>query len=1254
MVSLKVLTCNARGLADKVKRKQVFLYVKSYNPVVVFFQETHSTKNAAKFWRSTWGANMYFAHGTNRAKGVAIALSRNLGEKVLEVKRDVQGRYLLLKLELDGQKFLFVNVYAPNEDDVDFHKELLEQVTQIGDIDQLVIGGDFNIYLDPKLDRKGGNPKMSQSASFVNEIMKELEWVDVWRELHPGKFQYTWKQRSPFIGTRLDYFLLPMSMLSMVNSCEILPGCNTDHLLVMLELESEITTKGPGFWKLNCSYLSDKKYVDDVNDIIDTHFEEDRKINPNWQYDEIGEFQSLDASLQWEMLKNKIVNFSKQFSRDKALVRKERITNAKSNLIKAEKKLAMINLSSDTATKFIQKANEKIDYHKRILDEEMRYRAQGALLRSKITWFQQGEHSNKYFLNLEKNRSKSKSMAATRRHDGTITRNIKEILQIQSEFYAKLYTTDPKVKFDATGINSPKLTEQQRISLDEPVTEQELGNAIAQMPRYKSPGIDGLPADFYKIFFVKLKGLLLKVYNDALQRGRLHSTARRGVITLLPKRGRDILLVKNYRPICLLCCDYKIISKVISHRIKGVLDGLIHLDQSGFVPGRNIATNIRKANDVIDHVTRKNISAVLISVDFTKAFDRVEYESLFGAFTHFGFGSKILSWLRMLFCDMELSTFSSGFTSPWTKPTRGLFQGNPLGPFGFVVLVELLAISLRQNKNIKGIKIGHVTHLLSQFADDLDLYLQFDQKVWEATMKTFEEFERISGMQINYEKTSVYRIGAIHGSNAKFYSAKRIAWTNEPINILGYWISHSEREMYQLNFLPLLEKAKNILSLWHHRGISIFGKILVINSLIASLFVYRITPTHYIPAEFIEKTRKLFTEFIWSGKKPKIKFSRLEQTRRQGGGGLVNMVKKIESLKLGWVFKLQERPDLQSLADDSLQNKVGMLLWESNLKESDVHELFPRDTFWRNLLIIWCRNNFRKPENKAEVKDEILWYNSLLRIDNKPVCYKKWLKAGITRIQDITTEAGQFLSHEQVQSTYNIKIPFTEYWGVILSIPEVWKEMLLQEDHGDCRETLQQLVSKKDSKTSFLYNDILQKDTGIFVSLANNWEKAGLQVSEEELKTANGKINKLTIAVKLRAFQFRLLHKAIVTNIYLKHCKIKETDLCTFCNNHRETVQHLMFECTYVKELITWTFKYGTERKTYKNWILSNLGTKLGDTISLIVKHYLYATRCSQEKPSLSSAKNYIKNIKELEKYVAISKNKYPSHLKKWHFITLD
>ena len=123
---------------------------------------------------------------------------------------------------------------------------------------------------------------------------------------------------------------------------------------------------------------------------------------------------------------------------------------------------------------------------------------------------------------------------------------------------------------------------------------------------------------------------------------------RNGVITLLPKKDKDHLLIKNYRPITLLTVDYKILAKCLANRIKRFMNDLIHPDQSGFLKGRNIGNNVRLIFDIIEYTQTNEIPGAIVLLDIEKAFDSVNHNFLFHTLKQFNFGTKFIDWIRTL------------------------------------------------------------------------------------------------------------------------------------------------------------------------------------------------------------------------------------------------------------------------------------------------------------------------------------------------------------------------------------------------------------------------------------------------------------------------------------------------------------------------------------------------------------------------------------------------------------------------------
>ena len=509
-------------------------------------------------------------------------------------------------------------------------------------------------------------------------------------------------------------------------------------------------------------------------------------------------------------------------------------------------------------------------------------------------------------------------------------------------------------------------------------------------------------------------------------------SARRGVISLIPKENRDLLLVKSWRPICLLCVDFKIYSKVLANRLKGTLETLISNTQSGFMKGGDIAENVRKVLDVMEFTKTNNIEALIIQVDFEKAFDRVDYNALFDCMRYFGYGEEYIRMNTMLFKDMNLCTTNIGHLSNFWVPTRGLFQGNPIGPYLFLLVIETLAIKLKENPKIEGIVVEQLKMLLSQFADDLDMFVKYKKEVWQEIISTFGNFEQNSGMKINYDKTTVYRIGSLRNTQAMFYSDRKIRWSNGPINVLGVLVSYNHQEMLTLNLDPLVTKSENLLRMWKIRGLSLIGKVLVINSLVASLFSYRMNVIRKIPSSWFRKIKQIMLDFIWGGRS-KIPWRIMTANREDGGCGLVDLEQKEIALKISWAFKAMRKEEIGNLASSLLNNKYANDIWKANLSYKEMHEMFDMDNFWGDVLIEWQKLQRKYLQKEGEVGDQTLWLNTKIKIGGKVVWWKDWIEAGIISWHDLT-EDGKIYSWQRFSEIFpNLKSEL-KYNGMIAAL----------------------------------------------------------------------------------------------------------------------------------------------------------------------------------------------------------------------------
>jgi len=272
---LRLNSFNCRGLGNKRKRRAIFQWLKQYHQGVTFLQETHSIESLEKTWQNDWKGQIEFSHGCVNSRGVAILFPKNVDVQIDKKCTDSNGRILLLDCTIEDQNIVFINVYAPTKDKeneqialLNFLHELLQDY-----IDKnIIIGGDFNVCLDPTIDKKGGiHESMSVYSKNISEFCEDYNFVDIWRILNPEVKKYTWRgnTRNGLVFSRLDFWLTSMHMIYDLNDVDIRPGIKSDHSIITLSFQiKESQKRGRGFWKFNSALLKDMDYIDLIKNKI--------------------------------------------------------------------------------------------------------------------------------------------------------------------------------------------------------------------------------------------------------------------------------------------------------------------------------------------------------------------------------------------------------------------------------------------------------------------------------------------------------------------------------------------------------------------------------------------------------------------------------------------------------------------------------------------------------------------------------------------------------------------------------------------------------------------------------------------------------------------------------------------------------------------------------------------------------------------------------------------------------------------------
>ena len=627
----------------------------------------------------------------------------------------------------------------------------------------------------------------------------------------------------------------------------------------------------------------------------------------------------------------------------------------------------------------------------------------------------------------------------------------------------------------------------------------------------------------------------------SLDAGIMHPTAREGVLNLIPKPGKDTRIPKNLRPITLLNCDYKIIEKCVAVRLAEVTEQVINMDQKGFMPNRRISANIRKLLDLQKYCENKDKTAVILDLDIEKAFDKLSFSAIFGAMSYFGVSDYITKWIKTLYNSFGLFVQNNGHISERIEVNRGTHQGGVCSTGIFILAMELIAIDVRADNDIMGIEVGDIISLLNQFADDTDLTLEDSQEMVQAALKKFQQFEKQTGLKVNYDKTSLYRIGSLRHSKAEYYTQPDIKWCNQ-IKVLGIQITPDETEATLLNYIPLIEVMKQKLGTWYNRSLTLMGRVMVVNTLATSLFVYKMTTLPDIPPSLLKKIEGEIRRFIWKGRKAKIALTTLQEERKNGGLQLVNFKLKEQSLKISWIQILHNDTHTATVVYNAMGEVASVLreyIWKCNVHWKDIKHMKIQGLFWNQCMTHWAKINYDYSQDAAT---QPLWFNSFIRIQNSPIYWQKCFDKGLKWLGQLYVDGLQ-LTEKEAQELYGINS--IQYVSLMRAIPEVWKEELKSDGSSTREKNLYVELLPKKHIVKTVYKKLQQAKGPSNRFRKEKWEEK-LNANLTSFGNASRSVYSTTNVTKYRDFQYRLLHNIVTTKVDLARWNLSDNNLCVF------------------------------------------------------------------------------------------------------------
>lgn len=1146
-MSTKICTWNIKGSNNVVKRKAVLNCLKKDKIQIAYLQETHLNDIEHKKYLREWVGQVYFSSYSTNKRGVAILINKNLPFTVTDSYKDTEGRIVLVKGILYGETVLLGNIYAPNVSEESFFATLLNQLVEM-DSPNIILGGDFNCSLCPILDRSSPHYTQFKNTRAFKNIIKELDLLDTWRHVNPLSKSYTFYSLPHSSASRIDYILISKCLGHLIEQCDIGHIALSDHAPVTLVMRPIRPVERSFSWRLDTLLLLDHNFIKLLEEQTDIYLETNDK-------------KDTDPRIIWDAYKAYIRGIIISYASRK---RKERVAKQ----LEMEKKIKKLEeeyyavKSEDVLT--------ELKFSRAALNDLITRKAEKDILFAKQRLFEFGNKPNKLLARLARKAPAKSFISAVQDENGQRQMNHRQINDTFKRFYEKLYSSETDLDKLKEGnflnsLNMPQLSNDQASLLEGPITLLEIDKAISSLNSGKSPGADGLPIEFYKVLKGKINKLLLRVFNKSFEQLKLPESMYIANITVILKKDKNPELCSSYRPISLLGVDMKILSKVLTHRLEQVVTHIVGADQTGFIRGRISSNNTRRLINIIHFLNHHQLPGAMVSMDAEKAFDRIELEYLFDVLKRFGFKHCFIDWIKLLYKMPMASVLTNGLKSAPFKLTRGTAQGSPLSPLLFALAIEPLAIAIRQNQNIKGTVIGAKEYKLLLYADDLLLTLTDLTNSIPALIECVKEFGHISGYKVNLGKSEIMPL--VECGNAEPPFIKPFRWAPTGLNYLGVKITPKINQLYTENINPLMKHIQEKMISWKNLPISLLGRINLIKMTILPKIMYPLSMLFLsLKTNDIRDINKAMSDFIWAGRKPKIKLDILQLPKERGGWGLPKIENYVLSIHARVIsLWTAGAADMSWLEIEAAICKPFSLV---NLLDKRGIELpvITRDNFLiSNTIKTW--NSLRKFFKKTHS------FNSLTTLLDNPELtaggagpnFKIWQELGIRRVYDLW-DKGTFKTFESLRTQY--KIPTNDFYKYLQIRHYVYTKMNTLTPSGDFQlleETLLECQKHKRFVSKF-YCKLQNLKVDRLEPLRISWcTLLKIEIDKESWEEILLLPSKLSICNRYREMQYNILQNVYISPYIYSKYTTGASPNCPKCKITTGTRIHCLWECKEIK-----------------------------------------------------------------------------------------
>lgn len=1183
-IPVGLLSHNANGLRDLQKRRLIFnkfhKNAKKQVGLINCLQETHLEKSD-EYWFESQPCKTYFSHGTNRSCGVAISFKTEDWDSHELLCTDADGRLICMLFRKKNCTLILTNIYSPNtlRPRLQFFKQI---VTHLKSIQirypgvPMAICGDFNTNLLTL----GSQGRHKEIQTQIEDMLHILNGSII--PFAKGT-KFTWARtldtnnKTLVQSSTIDFILANQNTIGESRITTSYGWSPSDHAALEVVLVLGLSPYDP----------SDRIYLDTTL-LNNRSFTKDLNANLT---DSAKDAENIQCPLtQWEFMKMQIRSF---FINNKIKYKTEEAKYTTYYEIALHDLMTTFvntrdNRSIDT-TDLVQ------DIHRiKLKLQQLRHTESTILARlSKCRWTEYGERSNKYYMQKLKGRQNRKIIQLKDKNGKNLQG--KQQREFAKDFFSKLYSSKGELQNESDLgrylMKLPTLTTEQKTLLDKPLTLEELTLALKDTKKDTSPGSDAIHYEIYKHTWSITGPMLLATWKAITQKGTLTLSQKESLIILIPKKGKNPDLIDNLRPISLMNCDLKIITKALTNRLKNLITDLISKEQYGFVPGRQIHDLIAYAQSLILN-ENPLIKGYAVSLDAAKAYDTVNHNILLEVLNAYDFPISFIKIVQLLYSDCTARvSINNLFSDPFSLG-RGVKQGDPLSCMLFILYMEPLLRSIDTNPNIKCIQLPTETSTkkTGDYADDIYAFVADAESVRQLFLE-LEKFAKHFHIIMNANKTQLASINQEEPITQITYNGNWFQlFPQETITVCGVRLTRNCQLQYELNFVPAIQKLRLKLAQWRQRGITMQGRILLAKLFGINQLTYLLQCLP-IQDKQLKAVESILYSFIWKSDSlhgDKMARNLLKQPISEGGLNAPDIISLNYALKLRRVNRILSHPDLchikkvfraycQYTIGDTLDSVTSHRL--SRTEPFTLAKMIKNTVieYWKNLLQYSLQNDDiteLDPQFSALVINPYLTkgqLTSLCAVVGRD-------KVKIHDIAVITNQAPLSGTAQFISSTIIPRLPAI-YRQIINSDKFTVANIPLSLDLFSTPLSVANVKGKRNvlgEPSTRMYKKIFQHNyrqvrTGTDIILLHNKLSDSTFsniLNTLQTKSPYGNILKAVQTPQIRIFYYKLFNNIYPTRDKLKLWGIIDENECRFGCATLETNSHILFECPQLKKVM--------------------------------------------------------------------------------------